>query len=210
MESRIARLIVQEGQMPNMEYVLGKSVISIGRSSANDIVINDSDVSRNHARLIQNDKGFVIEDLESTNGTFVNDQAVTTLYTLRDGDLISLGDSISFLFLDSAGDNLQPTYTPPPSITEYDSVDTASSSVRPLPQPPEGFTKNKSTAKRHEHKERPTRWWLSCGCVILLLAIISGAVVFALDAVAPDLLYCGPLQPFFAFIVSFFDLVPNC
>jgi predicted component of type VI protein secretion system len=63
---------------------------SIGRKMENDCVINHSTVSRNHAKIAHEDGSFVLYDLNSTGGTFVNNVRVDRK-TLRTGDIILLG-----------------------------------------------------------------------------------------------------------------------
>jgi putative secretion ATPase (PEP-CTERM system associated) len=64
--------------------------VVIGRSPDNEIYIKSKFVSRHHAQLISDEEGCRIEDLNSTNGVFVNDRQVTKQH-LNDGDVISLG-----------------------------------------------------------------------------------------------------------------------
>src|SRR5262245_39466880 len=81
-----------------------KDDVSIGRDAANAIVIDKDSVSRRHARLVQRRGQTVVVDLESTNGTFVNDVAVKE-QELRSGDLIRVGDTI-FKFLHGSIESL--------------------------------------------------------------------------------------------------------
>jgi len=67
-----------------------KKRISIGRTSDNDIVIDNRGVSRKHAQIEFNDNAAVIIDNESLNGTFVNNRKITE-EVLRDGDEITIG-----------------------------------------------------------------------------------------------------------------------
>ena len=68
----------------------GKS-LKIGRRENNDIVIENVSVSGKHAKVDSVEGGgFMIMDLNSTNGTFVNDKMITT-HTLKHGDIISVG-----------------------------------------------------------------------------------------------------------------------
>lgn len=63
----------------------------LGRATENEIVVDDPKVSRTHAMLEWNGTGFVLRDLGSINGTFVNGQRLTeTVRLLRDGDEIML------------------------------------------------------------------------------------------------------------------------
>lgn len=64
---------------------------TLGRSGGNDIVIGDSFASGQHARLAWNGKGWTLEDMGSTNGTFVNGQQVTRNTVIRPGDIIEFG-----------------------------------------------------------------------------------------------------------------------
>jgi len=64
--------------------------ITIGRKDTNDIVIDNLAVSSFHARIDSVSATFILTDLQSTNGTFVNDRLVST-HTLRNKDLIKIG-----------------------------------------------------------------------------------------------------------------------
>ena len=64
--------------------------ITIGRNEANDIVIDNLAVSSNHARIESVSASFIIKDLQSTNGTFVNEKLVSA-HGLRNNDVILIG-----------------------------------------------------------------------------------------------------------------------
>jgi len=74
------------------EFNLEKGMINIGRSKENDIVIDNIAVSRKHAQIErQEGSGFVLRDLQSSNGTFLNGvQIDANDHELRDGDIIGL------------------------------------------------------------------------------------------------------------------------
>jgi diguanylate cyclase (GGDEF)-like protein len=80
--------------------------MTIGRSDVADVRIDDDSASRIHARFVVNGGDVRIFDLDSTNGTFVNDRQVTEL-ELRDGDYIQVGETI-FKFL--SGSNVEAKY----------------------------------------------------------------------------------------------------
>lgn len=81
----------------NQVFSLDKELVNIGRKLDNDIVIHDTRVSRNHAQMREVDGQFVILDLNSTGGTFVNDQRITKT-VLYSGDTLSLsGVSAKFM-----------------------------------------------------------------------------------------------------------------
>lgn len=73
------------------EFVLGEgATASIGRSEGNDIMIAERHVSRQHAVINFRDGIFMISDLGSANGTFVNDRRLTEPFPLAHGDIIRL------------------------------------------------------------------------------------------------------------------------
>ena len=67
------------------------SQTTVGRAAENEIVLNDTFVSSDHARLTWNGKGWVLEDLGSTNGTQVNGQPVKRASAVKPGDVIEFG-----------------------------------------------------------------------------------------------------------------------
>ncbi|MFQ3535855.1 MAG: FHA domain-containing protein [Aggregatilineales bacterium] len=96
------RLIVRRGPQPNQIYELTKDVISLGRDITNDIVVNDPEVSRQHCRMTRGSTGYTLEDLGSTNGTFVNGQRISGARQLSSGDLIGLGETVTLAYESSA------------------------------------------------------------------------------------------------------------
>jgi diguanylate cyclase (GGDEF)-like protein len=86
---------------------LGGTEYVLGRVTEADIVMDRDSVSRRHARLIREQEGeWFVEDLGSTNGTFVNDVRITRS-RLKDGDQIRIGEAI-YKFL--AGTNVEAAY----------------------------------------------------------------------------------------------------
>ncbi|MDR1269534.1 MAG: SpoIIE family protein phosphatase [Planctomycetaceae bacterium] len=69
-------------------FPINTDVARIGRYADCDICLDHNGVSREHARLIREKNGYYIEDLQSRNGTFLNDQQVTGKARLREGDLL--------------------------------------------------------------------------------------------------------------------------
>jgi len=74
------------------EHPLTADTITIGRAVENDIVITSKRVSRKHARVRREGWRVILEDLGSTNGTFLNDERVLAPVALHDEDRIKIGD----------------------------------------------------------------------------------------------------------------------
>lgn len=87
-----SRVIMINGDSAGEAYPL-KGVVSLGRAESNTIVLKDAKVSRQHAQIQEQGGEYVILDLNSSNGTFVNSQRVEE-YVLTDGDEIKIGDYI--------------------------------------------------------------------------------------------------------------------
>ena len=71
--------------------LLGSGTITLGRRSTCDYVLTDTQVSREHARIIVGDQTFAIEDLRSANGVLVNGQPINGLRRLNTGDTFQVG-----------------------------------------------------------------------------------------------------------------------
>ncbi len=88
------QLTMRSGPVPGKTFLLESEETTVGRDLSNDIPISDPEVSRRHARFfIQNDNAFV-EDLGSTNGTFLNGERIDSPQQLRKGDVITFGESV--------------------------------------------------------------------------------------------------------------------
>lgn len=91
-------LIVSEGPGQGQTYVLQDMVCTLGRTPDNTIVIDSPRISRHHAQIRLLPEGAVIEDMGSTNGTWVNGRRLTSPHRLSHGDTIGLADYITFRF----------------------------------------------------------------------------------------------------------------
>ncbi|MBF6591954.1 MAG: FHA domain-containing protein, partial [Ktedonobacterales bacterium] len=75
-------------------YRLHQDMTSLGRTTGNDVLIPDGTVSRHHARLTFQAAAWVIEDLDSSNGTWVNGARIQRPTELEHGDEVRLGDEV--------------------------------------------------------------------------------------------------------------------
>ncbi|GAB4582037.1 MAG: FHA domain-containing protein [Anaerolineales bacterium] len=74
------------------EYYYIQPVVNVGRGATNDLAINNDTVSSHHARLAYNLNQWWLQDLNSTNGTYINGQRLLTSTVLTTGDLIGFGE----------------------------------------------------------------------------------------------------------------------
>ncbi|HXA19620.1 MAG TPA: FHA domain-containing protein [Thermoanaerobaculia bacterium] len=86
----VATLTGDDGTM----HPLLEETSTVGRTPANTIALRDASVSAKHAQVVRTAEGFVIEDVGSRNGTFVNSEKLTEKRLLADGDLVRLGKII--------------------------------------------------------------------------------------------------------------------
>jgi hypothetical protein len=181
------RLVVQTGPTPGTLFELTRDVTTVGRDVTNEIVLGDPEVSRQHARLTRTPAGFVLEDLGSTNGTYVNGERLAAPRVLTPGDSIGLGENVTLGFESTSPESAATVMgapSPPPRPVQQPVVP-----PHPTPQQPQVHI--------IEPQSKPaggSRRWLfaGCGCLILLAACIG--FLFFMDAYYPNILY-GPIRP---------------
>jgi diguanylate cyclase (GGDEF)-like protein len=99
-------LVVLYGPKLGRRYPLAAPEIVLGRAPEVHIALDADSVSRRHARILASEGGFTLEDLASTNGTFVNDRRIERV-RLADGDIVRIGSAI-LKFL--SGSNVEAAY----------------------------------------------------------------------------------------------------
>lgn len=113
-----AWLVKTSGQHSGEEYSIPpekspeKRRITLGRSSYNDIVIDDEAASRENSFIIIEKNEYKIGDMGSSNGTYLNDKKITSLKSLNDGDKINIGDSEFIFKMVSIGGNIKKEVKP--------------------------------------------------------------------------------------------------
>ncbi len=219
-----AYLVIERGPAPDKRYDITAVTNTLGRSPGNEIVIHDPEISRRHAQIVQQEHGFAIEDMGSTNGTFVNGQRCAGLTSLRAGDRIELGDTVSLIFHMAA-----PMATTSPDPDDEDTADLPPVKVpvaqsRPSPPgsvaadqylrvppnvPPDVPPDVLPSDARPEG--RTTRMVLGCGLAAVLLLCCCGALVIFLDSYNQgQYLYCGGLRPLWEVVLSPLGFNPGC
>jgi hypothetical protein len=88
--SKASLRVISAGALAHSEFTVGDEA-TIGRGQGCQVQLPDSMVSQLHARLFRSNKGLHVEDLGSTNGTFVNGSAVSAPVRLRKGDRLRVG-----------------------------------------------------------------------------------------------------------------------
>src|SRR5208337_610178 len=96
MANTVPRLIVRDALGNQREVEIARTPFTMGRQSDSDLVLLDSRISRRHARIVQTEKGYLIEDLGSRHGTAVNNEAISSCL-LKSGDRINLGVADSYM-----------------------------------------------------------------------------------------------------------------
>jgi pSer/pThr/pTyr-binding forkhead associated (FHA) protein len=184
------RLIVRQGPVPGQVFELTKNEISIGRDISNDIVINEAEVSRRHARLIQEGDRYRIEDLNSTNGTYIDGQRLIGPHILAIGEIIMFGDNVGTVF-----DGEPPTS----DVTVQSPVDIGMTPVSAIPAPVDNYVppevppfEQKSSIpipppsipepppEQLEPAKKPINSWLlaGCGCLVVIVILVIALLVF--------------------------------
>jgi len=182
------RLVMRSGPTVGKIFPLDKAELFVGRDLSNDVVINDPEISRRHARLFQQGNSFVLEDLGSTNGTFVNGQRLIGPNILHPGDSITFGERMGLIFeaetrapygAQSApqGYQQQPAYSP--------GYQQPSSNLPPIPQSqpvdnyagqiPSDYAPEEPPAK----KKLPVIWIVLIAVLLLTCLCIMIAAWFA-------------------------------
>lgn len=215
------QLVMSRGPQPGQVFELPRSTISIGRDPGNQVMINDPQISRQHARVTPQGGLMIIEDLGSTNGTTVNGLRITGPHTLAHGDQVGLGDNVLLTFYGQpppgagatmAAPRVAPAESPPPAPAyQPPSAPSYEAAPAPVDQPyapdyaptaapdyaayPEG-----DYEYYEEYPEEAERNWtlIALGCVlvaIVLMLVVALAIYFGpagiADPVADFLLGLG-------------------
>jgi serine/threonine-protein kinase len=149
-------LRVTDGPAAGSELRVGDSELLIGRQAPGEGKLgNDIEISRRHARLTREDHGFVIEDLGSTNGTFVNGDRISGARVLAAGDRLEMGDTKLVVEVPPPIEDkiIAPTGAPP-AVTTFAAVpDFAAAEPEPAAAEPEASTEPMPAAELPEEAE---------------------------------------------------------
>ena len=93
-------IVVHEKGGAERREAFESAEITVGRVQGNDLMLPKGNVSKRHARLLYRDGRFIVTDLNSTNGTYVNRRRITQATIVREGDRIYIGDFVLRIELD--------------------------------------------------------------------------------------------------------------
>jgi hypothetical protein len=215
-----ALLVVERGPVASLRYALQQEQVTIGRSAGNELVLADPEISRRHARVVRRADGYAVEDIGSTNGTFVNGQRISHLTLLQDGDTIDLGDTVRLRFVAApvlpdappvpplserptetlAAPAAGPAYPSPAAATPglespvYPSPAVPAPMMAAPPAPPAAAPVYPPPLYAPEPR-RGRGLLIGCGLLVALLLVCAGTFLI-LDAYDQGrLLYCGAARP---------------
>lgn len=128
------QFVVRKGPKVGQVFRLIQDVISIGRDPLSDIVMNDPEISRHHAKLVRVANGYTIEDFGSTNGTYIDGRQLNahTETELVPGQLVSMGSGVILLYgvlsdevpaSDTDADEVDLVHTPAMVISDSEPID---------------------------------------------------------------------------------------
>lgn len=99
------KLLIKDPDQPIQTILLKGDVVVVGRQRYCDVVLSNSAVSREHARLTRATKGWIVEDLQSRNGVWINGKRIEKPTLLRPQDSIQIGESTLVYQVDASSDS---------------------------------------------------------------------------------------------------------
>lgn len=128
-------VVITEKGGTQQRLTFGEPEVTIGRVPGNDVVLPKGNVSKRHSRIVLKDNRFIVVDLKSTNGTYVNGRKITSPLVVKEGDKIYIGDFVLTLegdpSLSGAGSMRPPSLLAPADPDTGERL--AGSGMPPLP-----------------------------------------------------------------------------
>ena len=118
-----ALLVVRRGTQAGMSFPLISNQVTLGREEGSDVILQDPEASRRHSRLSFQGGQYIVEDLGSTNGTFLNETQLTAPQVLQPGDSIGIGQTaLVFQLADAQPQAGMPIDPPQAGAVDYSAV----------------------------------------------------------------------------------------
>ena len=166
----MAKLVVLSEGMTGQSYELKVDKTTVGRVEDNTFQVPHPSVSSHHCEVLLRGNDVVVKDLNSTNGTFINNQQITTEGVLKSGQILRLGQVE--IRLESGA--------PPPGtkrpLTESTMVISKGVSLEQLEQGPQNFDTTKGVFTKKTNQTN--KWFILIGVVLLLVIVVAFFMVF--------------------------------
>jgi len=150
----INKLIMKSGPEVGKIYKLDKDEFIIGRELINDLIISDPEISRKHARIFKKNNKLYLEDLNSTNGTFLSGKQVNKPAQLKSGNLINLGKSIVLEFVVEEKEEIKPVVE---STAKVEKEPEGTQEVEVVKPPEKEKPAKKASVLKPAKKEKPIK-----------------------------------------------------
>jgi len=166
----MAKLVVLSEGMTGQSYELKVDKTTVGRVDDNTFQIPHPSVSSHHCEILLRGNDVVVKDLNSTNGTFINNQQVSEEGVLKGGQILRLGQVELRLESPAAAG----AATSPRKPVDSTMVISKGVSFEQLQQGPQGFD---TTSHVFAKKKNSTNKWFLIGGIVLVLVIITAFLV---------------------------------
>jgi pSer/pThr/pTyr-binding forkhead associated (FHA) protein len=193
------RFVMRSGPTIGKVFPLELAEIFIGRDETSTVAISDAEVSRRHARMELRGSAYAIQDLGSTNGTFVNGTRLGGIQVLNSGDTVAFGEGIVLVYESVMDMNAtvlsnkpaatavrQPAPVPTPAPAPvYKPAPTPAPAPRPVPAPafsgqvPGGPVSMPAPAAATGRKKFPV--WLVIVIILLVIICACGGFFLVID-----------------------------
>ena len=181
-------LTVRTGPYEGRVFKLDKESVVLGRDVSNDIIFPDPEVSRMHSRLTLTPRGYVLEDLDSTNVTFVNGEQLTEPRLLLVGDQIGLSQKLIIAY--EAASEVSD------AMLDFEPEEEAELAVVVEPSESKEAAAGEEfevvTPAEPKQEPRDRKWWY-IGIGGAILVVICGVLFLYMDANYHEILY-APLN----------------
>lgn len=181
-----AQLVITKGPQLGETFVLDEPTLVLGRDPRNAIVVDHPQVSRRHARITRVKDVWVLEDMASTNGTWVNGVRLVGPHVLTAGDAIGLSEGVMLEFQEEEpettdarpGPSTRSTPQPlPPSPQQAFAPQAGLEEPDRSASPAAGQNDPSSIGEGAKREADRTGLWIGVGCAILLLIAACAAVL---------------------------------
>jgi len=174
-------IVMRSGPIPGSSYFIEKDEVFLGRDLTNDLPVPDPEISRRHARFLRRGDAIYIEDLGSTNGTFLNGVRISSPQRLNNGDLITLAEATVMSF-EWQGSVQAAAYTPTYG-TPAPQPEPVKSKSEPVYQSVQAPTPQRSLAPEPTPTKKTRKpWYLNFLVVLLIILIIIALVLTFMPA----------------------------